>query len=269
MIKGSKVLVTGYKGFIGNHLCYVLKYKGAKVTGMEDKNGGVINLKLLYEKCRNIDYVFHLAAISTIPACANNPLKAHDINVTGTLNVLLASKACRVKKVVFVSSSVVHDPRTVYAVMKTIGEMYCKLFSNMFGLPVSILRLYNVYGVGQDSDTAVVPSFIRQLKEDKLIIIEGSGEQTRDFVYVEDVVDAMIQTVEDNLDGYYNIGTGRDISISDLAYLIGKIMNKPVRIEHTTGRAGDVDKSVARKPEWFEPKYSLTEGLTKTIESWK
>ena len=269
MIKNSKCLITGCNGFIGSRLYYMLRYKEANIIGLDNRDGGVVNCKLLYENLPDIDYVFHLGAISTVPTCAVNLLEAHNVNVTGTFNVLMISKACNVKRVVFASSSVAHDARTMYAISKVIGELYCKFFRDMFKLPVSILRLYNVYGIGQDSETAVIPSFIKKLKADEPLVIEGSGHQTRDFIYVDDVANAMIQAVEENFNGCCDIGTGRDISIRNLAYLIGKIMNKPVSLETTTSRAGDIDKSVARKPEWLELKYSLTEGLTKTIGSWK
>lgn len=268
MIKDSKCLVTGYKGFIGKRLCYALNYKGAKVIGIDTSKGGTTNRKLLYEKCKGIDYVFHLGAISTVPACAVNILEAHNTNVTGTLNVLMVAKACSVKRVVFVSSSVTHDARTMYAITKVVGELYCKLFRDMFKLPVSILRLYNVYGVGQDSETAVIPSFIKRLKENKYIVIEGSGNQTRDFIYVDDIVSIIIEAVEKKFDGCCDVGTGMDISIKDLALLLGKIMEKQVRLEYIPVRTGDTDKSIATKPTWFTPKYSLIKGLTKTIESW-
>lgn len=267
MIKESKCLVTGSKGFIGTRLCTILSQKGAHVRGVDINHEGVINRKLLYEKCKGMDYVFHLGAISTIPTCAVNLLDAHNTNVTGTFNVLSISKACGIKRVVFASSSVSHDARTMYAVTKVVGELYCKFFKEMFKLPVSILRFYNVYGTGQDSKTAVIPSFIRMLKNDESIIIEGSGMQTRDFICVDDVVNAMIQAVEEGFNGCCDLGTGIDISINDLALLIGKLMNKTVHIKHIAGRAGDIDRSVANTT-WYKPKYNLTEGLTKTIECW-
>lgn len=269
MIKDSKCLVTGYKGFIGSRLCYMLRYKEATIIGLDIKEGGVTNLKLLYKKCQDVDYVFHLGAISTVPTCANNILQAHNVNVSGMLNVLYASKACGVKRVVFASSSVAHDARTMYAVTKVMGELYCKLFRDMFKLPISILRFYNVYGIGQDSEAAVIPSFIRKLKAGESLVIEGSGMQTRDFIYVDDVAQAMVQAVEDSFDGCCDIGTGIDVSIKDLAKMIGDVMQVPVKMEFTNPRAGDVDRSVARKTAWFEPKYSLAQGLKKTIESWE
>lgn len=268
MIKNSNCLVTGHKGFIGKHLCYMLKYREANVVGIDMKDDGIVNRKLLYEKCKGIDYIFHLGAVSSVPSCADNLLEAHNVNVTGTFNLLMVAKACEVKHVVFASSSVAHDARTMYAVTKVIGETYCKFFRTMFNLPVSILRFYNVYGVGQYSETAVIPRFIRRLKAGLPLIIEGTGTQTRDFIYVDDVASAMIQATEDNYNGHCDIGTGISISMKDLGLLIGQIMNLSVAFEYANARAGDVDKSIATKPTWFIPKYSLTDGLTKTIRSW-
>ncbi|MDD5387683.1 MAG: NAD-dependent epimerase/dehydratase family protein [Sulfuricurvum sp.] len=267
MLKGSKCLVTGHRGFIGTRLCDLLRHREIHLVGLDKENGGVINRKLLYEKCKGVDYIFHLGAISTVPACAEDLLLAHTTNITGTFNVLSIGKACNVKRVIFASSSVSHDARTMYAITKVVGEEYCKFFREMFKLPTSILRLYNVYGVGQSSDTAVIPSFIRKLKEDEPVIIEGSGTQSRDFIYIDDVANAMMQAADSGFDGCCDLGTGIDISITDLALLIGKLMSKTVHIKHIAGRVGDIDRSIANTT-WYKPRYSLTEGLTKTIESW-
>lgn len=265
----SRCLVTGANGFIGTHLCNKLESLNNTVIKLDRELSGVLDRSYLYHIFQNIDYVFHLAAISTVPACEQNPIWAHEINVTGTFNVLIISKECKVKRLVLASSSVVHDPKSVYAVTKVIDEIYCNMFNNKYQLPITMLRFYNVYGIGQPLGTAVIPSFIRKLKFEEPIVIEGNGLQTRDFIYVDDIVDTMIQSVDDNIDGAYDIGTGDSISINSLAYLIANIMGKKTpEIIHTTARCGDIEKSVAAKAIWFNPKYSLEEGLKRTIESW-
>jgi UDP-glucose 4-epimerase len=272
-MKNKNILVTGHKGFIGAHLCNELSRRGANVIGIDKEDGGITNVSLLPGIMlfpQSIDYIFHLGAISSVPACTESPFEAHDVNVTGTFNVLSAAVKYKVKGLVFASSSVVHDPKSMYAVTKVIGEAYCKFFDYTQSLPVTALRLYNVYGPGQSSDTAVIPNFIRSIKEHKKLQIEGKGNQIRDFVYVKDVVNAMIYAAENGINGCHDIGTGIGTDINSLATLIGSIMDKlPVRIKYIGARIGDISTSIADKATWFEPEYSLINGLKETIEDWK
>lgn len=266
VLQDSKCLVTGYKGFIGSHLCKALEDKGALVVGLDNEGGGITNKELLDSMCKDIDYVFQLGAVSSVPNCEQDAEQAHEVNVTGVFNILKTSAIHQVKRFVFASSCVVFYPTsTMYAITKTIGETYCEFFEDKYKLPITGLRFYNVYGAGQSSDTAVIPSFIKQLKEGKSIVIEGDGKQVRDFVYVKDVVDAIIKVVENDIDGYFNIGTGQGTNILDLAYMIGNIMNKEFKFEFTEGRAGDIQSIVASKPLWFKPKYTLEQGLAEVI----
>ena len=271
MMKNKNVLVTGYKGFIGTHLCKELSHRGANVIGIDKEYGGITNVSHLLGRISDyIDYIFHLGAISSVPACTENPEEAHKVNVTGTFNMLSAAVKHNVKGFVFASSSVVHDPKSMYAVTKVIGEAYCKFFDYTQRLPVvAALRFFNVYGPGQSSNTAVIPNFIRSIKEHKKLQIEGSGSQIRDFVYVKDVVNAMIYAAENGINGCHDIGTGIGTDINSLATLIACSMDRlPVRIKYTEARTGDINTSVADKAVWFEPEYSLIKGLKETIASW-
>jgi nucleoside-diphosphate-sugar epimerase len=266
VLQGSKCLITGYKGFIGSHLYKALENKGALVIGLDSESGGITNKQLLESMCKDVDYIFQLGAISSVPSCEQDSELAHETNVTGVFNILKASTLHRVKRFVFASSCVVFYPTsTMYAITKTIGETYCEFFEDKYKLPITGLRFYNVYGAGQSSNTAVIPSFIKQLKEGRLIVIEGDGKQVRDFVYIKDVVDAIIKVVEKDISGYFNIGTGQGISILDLAYMIANIMSKEAKFEFTEGRTGDIQGIVAFKPSWFNPKYTLEQGLTEII----
>ena len=268
VLQDSKCLVTGYKGFIGSHLFAALRDKNAIVIGMDKEQGGVINKELLESTFKDIDYVFHLGAVANVPACEQDTKLAIETNTIGTFNILHLAALHNIKRVVFASSCVVYEPTsTMYAMTKAIGEMYCEFFQDRYNLPVTMLRFYNVYGIGQKTNIAVVPSFINKLKEDKPIVIEGTGNQIRDFIYVEDVVSAMIKVVEKNINGWADIGTGCGTSISDLAFIIASIMNKVVSIELVPGRLGDIEGAIATKPLWFNPKYTLEQGLAEIINS--
>lgn len=270
VLQNSRCLVTGYKGFIGSHLYKTLENKGASVIGLDSEGGGITNKELLESMCKNIDYIFQLGAISSVPSCEQDTELAHETNVTGVFNILRTSTLHKVKRFVFASSCVVFYPTsTMYAITKAIGEMYCEFFEDKYKLPITGLRFYNVYGTGQDSNTAVIPSFIHKFKNNEPIVIEGTGEQVRDFIHVKDIVDAIIKVVEKDISGYFDIGTGHGTSITQLAHIIGNIMNKEIKLEFTEGRAGDIQGAIATKPKWFNPKYSLVEGLKKTIESYE
>ena len=239
-----KFVVTGGAGFIGSNLAEELSELG-KVTIIDNLSTGkleniqnfidkddvvmvkrsVTNLNTLKEAFKDVDCVFHLAAIPGVQYSVKNPLSTNEANIKGTLNVLIAARDCGVKKVVFTSSASIYgetsessvgedmrpNPLSPYAVSKITGEYYCNAFLEVYGLKTVCLRYFNVYGPRQDPNSeyaAVIPKFITRALNNQPPIIFGDGKQTRDFVYVKDVAKANILSMKKNVVGVYNIGCG-------------------------------------------------------------
>lgn len=305
-----KAVVTGGAGFIGSHLAEELLKRRYKVIILDDLStgrreniepiiansdvqfieGSVTDLPLLNKLFQNVSYVFHLAAIPSVPRSIESPLASHNVNITGTLNVLLAAKDNKVKKVIYASSSAVYgdtptlskredmppNPQSPYAVTKLAGEYYCHVFHQVYGLPTICLRYFNVYGLRQDPNSqysAVIPRFIQRVLDNKPPVIFGDGEQTRDFAFVKDVVGATILAAESDATGIFNISTGERISINKLAALIINLIGNSVEPIHEELRFGDIRHSLAdiSKAKQFgcNPQYDLEEGLRETIGSFK
>ena len=299
-----KAVVTGGAGFIGSNLAEELaKEQENEVvvvdnlsTGRREnlqnlKNlkkclfveGSVTDLDLVRGVFKGCDFVFHQAAIPSVPRSVKDPLTTNNANTNGTLNVLVAARDCGVKKVVFASSSSVYgdtpelpkreemtpNPLSPYAVTKLVGEYYCKVFEEVYGLKTVSLRYFNVYGPRQDPHSdyaAVVPKFVKSVSENKPPVIFGDGEQTRDFTFVKDVVRANLLAAKSGATGVFNIASGRRVSINELAEKIIKIQGKELEPVHSEPREGDVkhslgDISRAQRGFGFEPRYSLEEGL--------
>ncbi len=305
--KRGKVVVTGGAGFIGSHLAEELVAGGYQVTILDDLStgkeeniapllkrssaefikGSVTDLPLLQKILRDTLYVFHLAAIPSVPRSLADPRTSHEVNATGTLNVLLAARDVGVSKVVYASSSSVYgdtpvlpkredmppNPQSPYAVTKLIGEYYCHVFNQVYALPTACLRYFNVYGPRQDPDSqyaAVIPRFLMMVSEGKPPVIFGDGEQTRDFTYVKDAVTASILVAQSGGNGVFNIGTSQRSSINHLAQLITGLVGCNLKPVHDKPRPGDVrhslaDISRARKC-GYQPSYTLEEGLKQTIK---
>jgi len=306
----SKVVaVTGGAGFIGSHLAEELRRRRYKViildnlsTGklenirvlikeeesgarVEFVRGSVTDLALLKKLFRGIDYVFHQAAIPSIPRSIEDPRATHEANITGTLNVLLAARDNGVKKVVYASSCAVYgDTATLpitedmspslqspYAATKLAGEYYCQVFHQVYGLPTVCLRYFNVYGPRQDlsSQYAVIPAFIQKVLDNRSPVIFGDGEQTRDFTFIKDVVDANILVAEGDATGVCNIGRGERVSINTLAELLVELIGNSVEPVHQAARPGDIRHSLAdisrAKQFGYGPRYNLKKGLRETI----
>jgi len=303
-MKNRNVVITGGAGFIGanlarelvanNSIIIIDNLSAGKKENLADllgKNlkfveGSIGELSLLKRLFRNVDFVFHQAAISSVPKSIENPLATNETNVTGTLNVLLAARDSGVKKVIYASSTAVYgdtptlpqseemipNPQSPYAITKLIGEYYCQVFQAVYRLPTVSLRYFNVYGPKQDPNSdyaAVIPRFIKRVSEDTPPIIFGDGEQTRDFVFVSDVVRANILAAESDATGVFNIGQGRRVTISELARLIIRIMHKDLGVVYKEARVGDIKHSLAdiSKAKLFdyEPQYDLEQGLRETI----
>ncbi len=302
-----RFIVTGGAGFIGSNLVGGLVELG-DVTIIDDLSSGnldnlghllkrddvslerlnVTDLEGMKPHFEDIDCVFHLAAVSNISSSVADPLRTNEVNIRGTLNVLLAARDSGVKKVVFASSASVYGdteevpttenalpmPLSPYAVTKLAGEYYCDVFSDLYGLETTSLRPFNVYGPRQDPHSqyaAVIPLFIRSLLEGEVPTIDGDGEQTRDFVYVKDVVRAFIQAMDQRAKGVYNIAGGKGISINELFHQVSSIIGVDVEPLHGEPRPGDVRHSTAditraKKYLEYEPEYDIRRGLEETIE---
>jgi UDP-glucose 4-epimerase len=308
----SRAIVTGGAGFIGSHLARELVRRGYQVTILDDLSTGkmeniadllarppqtgsiqflqdsVTELTVLQRLFQKTDYVFHLAAIASVPTSVKDPLLSHRVNLTGTLNVLMAARDNKVKKVIYFSSAAVYgDTRTLplneemipaplspYAVTKLAGEYYCKVFRDVYNLSTICLRYFNVYGPRQDPNSqyaAVIPIFISRALEGRAPIIFGNGEQTRDFVFVKDAVAAAVLAAESDAVGNFNIAVGEIISINELARLIVKLAGKKLKPVHQEPRTGDIEHSLAdiskAKAFGYHPEYSLEEGLRETLNS--
>lgn len=307
---GEKVVVTGGAGFIGSHLAEELVRRGYQVIILDDLStgkreniepllreenvefvlGSVTDCRLLGRLFPGVRYVFHLAAIPSVARSLVSPEATHEVNATGTLNVLLAARDNSVRKVIYASSCAVYGdtpalpqredmpphPQSPYAVSKLAGEYYCSVFNRVYGLPTVSLRYFNVYGPRQDPGSeyaAVIPQFINRLSQGKPPIIYGDGEQTRDFTFVLDAVAANILAAERGMTGVYNIGRGERISINQLAELTLRLVGNDMRPVYEAPRPGDIRHSVAdisrARAFGFEPRYSLAQGLRETIKSWQ
>ncbi len=301
-----RVLVTGGAGFIGSSLVRALLRRGDSVRVMDNFSTGMRrNLEGLsdeievvegelrsYERVHNavrgVDVVFHQGALPSVPRSVQDPLTTSAVNVEGTLNVLLAARDESVERVVFASSSSVYgssgtlprvesqapDPISPYAVAKLAAERYCVSFYRVYGLETVTLRYFNVFGPRQDPSSqysAVVPRFIAAIAEGRPVQIYGDGEQSRDFTFVDNVVEAnLLASERKGVAGcVLNIATGRSASVNDLADAIGHALEREVRKEYLTERAGDVrdswaDISSAEHLLGWQPSISLEDGLRMT-----
>jgi UDP-glucose 4-epimerase len=304
-----RAVITGGAGFIGSHLASELAGRGYQVIILDDLSTGkkeniesllassragsvrfiqdsVTNLPMLRTLFLSVDYVFHLAAIASVPGSIRDPLSSHEVNLTGTLNVLLAAKENKVKKVVCISSAAVYgdtpvlpqredmlpNPQSPYAVTKLAAEYYCKVFQEVYNLKTVCLRFFNVYGPRQDPNSqyaAVIPKFISAVLEGKAPVIFGDGKQTRDFVCVKDAVEAAITAAVSCATGIFNIGTGEAVTINELTALIIKVTGKDITPVYREARPGDIKHSLAdisrARAFGYRPKYSLEEGLKEIV----
>lgn len=307
-MKNKNVVVTGGMGFIGSHLTERLLEENEvtvidnESTGkidnishlLDHKNltvikGSIVDLNLT-EIFKGKDYVFHLAAIPSVPRSVKDPFSSNNSNVTGTLNVLITAKDAGIKKVIFSSSSSVYgdtptlpkredmpiNPMSPYAITKATGEMYCKVFQELYGLPTVCLRYFNVFGPRQDPNSqyaAVIPKFITAIHNDENPVIFGDGEQSRDFTFVKNVVDANILSCESDKTGIFNIACGRRITINQLVDYINEILGKEIKSVYADPRPGDIKHSLAdisrARGFGYNPKDEFKEELDKTIEWFK
>jgi len=299
-------LVTGGGGFIGSHLVDALLARGDVVrvldnfsTGKRENlqhniekiqllTGDLRESEILNEAVQGVDYIFHQAAFVSVPQSMEEPDSCFDINVNGTGKLLAAARAAGVKRVVLASSAAVYgeneavplsedeepDPLSPYAASKSINEIYARLFTKHLGLNVVALRYFNVYGPRQNpaSDyAAVVPIFIKTLEGEGEPVIFGDGLQTRDFVYIADVVQANIQASESGKapGKVFNICSGQEISLLDLLEKLSTIYNRKIQPSFQEARPGDIyrslgDPNMAREILEFSSATSIIDGLDET-----
>lgn len=300
MTKKTKVVVTGGAGFIGAHLSQYLLNEGYEVHVVDNLAGGkkekvpadavfhemdIRDGEKLTQVFKDAEFVFHLAALPRVQFSLDKPKEAHDTNVNGTLQVLISAKEAGVKRVVFSSSGSVYGdqpvlplvetmtsaPQSPYALHKSIGEQYAKLWSEVFELPTVCLRYFNVYGAGQDPDgpyALVVGKFIKMKREGKPLTITSDGKQTRDFTHVRDVVRANLLAAKSEKVGkgeVVNIGAGREQTVNKLAELMGGPTEYiPARLEPRFFRAG-----ITRAKELLDwtPEVLFEDGIAELLKS--
>ncbi len=304
-----KALISGGAGFIGSHLVENLSKQGEELIVLDDFSAGIHNLNLLKtletvtlvegnildselvnKLVAKSSKIYHLAAMNRAQHSIENPLNAHEVNLTGTLNILEAARKYDVEKVVFASSSSVYGvsqkfprredgetkPAHPYAVGKLASEHYCNVYYHLFGLKIKILRYFAVYGPRQSSTlkyAAVIPIFIRNLIEKKPITVYGDGTQRRNFTFVDDTVKATIAAMKSNkaTGKTINISNEKEISLNEVIKHLEKIVNYPIQIIYQDWRKGDAkrapaDISLAKTILGLTPETTIEQGLKKTYD---
>ncbi len=300
-------LVTGGAGFIGSHLTEELTRQGHRVrvadslvtgkrrnldhiNGIEFLEGDLADLDVARKAVDGCDYVLHQAAIPSVPRSVADPITSHRANVDATVNVLLAARDARVKRLVFAGSSSAYgdtptlpkredmpsNPMSPYTLQKVIGEQYLQMFTRLYGLETVSIRYFNVFGPRQDPASpysGVISVFATALLENRPPTIYGDGEQTRDFTYVANVVSGVLRACEaPGASGeVINVATGGRISLNQLFEEMRRLIGADVRPKYTATRAGDVrdsqaDIAKARTLLGYEPLVSFEEGLEKTVD---
>ncbi len=306
MKKYRNVLVTGGAGFIGSHLVDALIRRRFKVFVLDDLSTGnsenvnpnaeLIKLSITSPKLASVikkikpDVIFHFAAQRNVRTSIKHPIFDAEVNVMGTLALIQAACEVDVKKIIFASSggaiyadlpqkkspwieSAEAEPPSPYGVAKRAGELYLNFAYQVHNLPYVALRFANVYGPRQDSggEGGAVAIFAKGLLNNKQVKIFGNGKQTRDYVYVEDVVSSALKAMESSAVGIFNIGTGKEVDVNTLFSKLKKLTESDVSEKHSPANPGEVLRSVldarmAKKKLGWEPKINLDEGLKRTVE---
>lgn len=305
----ERYLVTGGAGFIGSHIVRRLIDEGVSVrvvdnlsTGqlarlddvrdcIEFIEGDLADERVSNEIVRGIDYVLHQAAVPSVQRSIRDPIGTNRCNVTATLNLLESCRKAGVRRLIYAASSSAYgdtevlpkveemapNPLSPYALQKLVGERYCKLYYDLYGLETVSLRYFNVFGADQDPHSeysAVIPKFITKLLAKESLTIYGDGEQSRDFTYVDNVVEANLLALRaiDAPGHVCNIGSGARITLNNLIRLLEEILGTKANVDYTDPRAGDVRHSLAditqaRRLLGYEPKVMVKEGLRRTVQA--
>jgi nucleoside-diphosphate-sugar epimerase len=306
-----RYLVTGGAGFIGSNIVDELVKRGQEVVVLDDLSAGkeanlaavrekidlhigtVTDLAAVQSACKGVQYVIHLAARTSVPRSVLNPLESNHVNIDGTLNVLVAARDAQVRRFVFAASSSAYgetptlpkvetmpaQPISPYGVTKFVGEMYAQVFGRVYGLENACVRYFNVFGPRQDPTSqysGVLSRFMLAVIEGQAPVIYGDGEQTRDFTYVENVVDETLRACEaPGASGLvFNGGTGARITLNEVLKMLSRITGKTIQAKYDAARNGDIrdsqaDVSLARKILGYEPRVLFEEGLRRTWEWYK
>jgi len=306
----SNVLVTGGAGFIGSHLTEALLQEGHQVRVLDDFStgkrenllfdkefpslevieGDIRHLAICQKAMKGMGYVFHEAALPSVQRSVEDPLGSNSVNVEGTLNILVTAREEGVRRVIYASSSSVYgdtptlpkkeemppNPLSPYALQKYVGEMYCRLFYQLFGLETISLRYFNIFGPKQDPNSvysAVIPRFVHALIHNQRPRVFGDGEQSRDFTYIDNVVQANLLAMSaDHVRGEaVNVACGKRVSLNQLLDVLKKILGSSLMPVYEEPRKGDVKHSLAdisqgKKILNYEPKVDIEMGLMKTVE---
>ena len=306
----TNFLVTGGAGFIGSNIVRRLLEEGHRVRVLDNFSTGrrenierfrknielieaeITDLSSVKKAMAGVDYCLHQAALPSVERSIREPFMVSEVNIRGTLNVLVAAREAKVKRVIYASSSSIYgggneekpiredsppNPLSLYATTKLVGEHYGRLFRRLYGLEVITLRYFNVFGPGQDPDSeyaAVIPRFIRAALRNESPTIYGDGGQSRDFTYVDNVVEANILAVQAKgkvAGENFNIATGRNITINKLWSLISKLTEKEIKPFLAPTRLGEVRHSLAdifkaRERLAYSLKVDFETGLARTIE---
>lgn len=306
-----RYLVTGGAGFIGSNIVDELVRRRYEVIVLDDLSAGkesnlarvrekitlrvgsITNLAAVQESCRGADYVIHLAARTSVPKSVLDPLETNSVNIDGTLNVLVAARDAKVRRVVYAASSSAYgetptlpkvetmqpEPISPYGVTKYVGELYAEVFGRVYGVENVSLRYFNVFGPRQDPTSqysGVLSRFMLALIEGAALTIYGDGEQSRDFTYVENIVDETLRACEaGGASGkVFNGGTGARITLNEVVGLLEKIVGRKIRVKYEAPRSGDIrdsqaDISLAKKVLDYSPLVMFEEGLRRTWEWYK
>ncbi len=306
-----RYLVTGGAGFIGSNIVKELIHQGEQVRVLDNfSTGRRINLAGLepdieliegdicdfwtaLDACRDVDFVLHQAALPSVNRSVENPLTSNDANINGTLNMLECARRNGVKRFLFASSSSVYgdtptlpkhegmipSPLSPYAVNKLTGEYYCRVYSDLYNMPCVAFRYFNVFGPNQNPDShyaAVIPKFIKCILNDESPIVFGDGLQSRDFTYVDNVVDAVIRVCRADMivPGEYNLACGGQYTLRDLLKQLNEIIGKSIEPRYAEPRPGDIKHSFAdvakvEKTFGIKPKVTFREGLEKAVAFYK
>jgi UDP-glucose 4-epimerase len=305
--KGKLYLVTGGAGFIGSNVAEALVRRGDRVRvldnfstgrrenlagldGLETVEGDLRNLDDVRRAVNGVDGVFHQAALRSVPRSVDDPVSTNDVNVGGTLNLLMASREAQVRRLVYASSSSAYgddpalpkvetlpaNPISPYAVAKLAAEHYCRTFARLYGLETVSLRYFNVFGPRQNPESkysAVIPRFLQLALQHEPLEIHGDGEQSRDFTYIDNVVQGNLRAMDTpGVSGeVFNIACGTRHSLLTIADAIGAFLGRDLARHHTPSRAGDVkhtlaDISKAERLLGYRPDVDFDDGIRRTCE---
>jgi UDP-N-acetylglucosamine/UDP-N-acetylgalactosamine 4-epimerase len=315
--KCKTILITGGAGFIGSNLCEYFLSKKYKVVCLDNFatghrsnlesflendsfvliEGDIRNLETCHRAVQGVDFVLHQAALGSVPRSINDPITTNDVNVSGFLNMLVAARDANVKRFVYAASSstygdseglpkiedVIGKPLSPYAITKYVNELYAEIFSKSYGLETIGLRYFNVFGRKQDPNgayAAVIPKFVMQLMQHERPIINGDGNYSRDFTYIDNVIQmnelAMLTEKVEAINTVYNTAYGNRNTLNDLVGYLKMYLARydpeiaTIEIEYGPNRAGDIPHSLAsidkaKEILGYNPKFSLQEGLSESV----